>query len=404
MTHTRICIIAALALVLGSIATYVFFSTEVQPQHVVAGSQYAGMDFAELSTHFEALAKEEGAITAFAELKNAELPENTDLHLLAHVVGDQLYLQEGVDGMEHCTHDFRNACSHTIVIGAMLEYGEGAIPLVRDACKKAPGGSGAYTMCFHGFGHGVFAFNGYDLEQTVAFCKRTGTEAYNHREYEECVGGAVMELMGGGGHDREAWLAARDEYLSSDNPFSVCTLPFMEDAVQPICYTYLSPHLFTFDGGSLGRPTDADFESAFAYCNTLPATQTLNRDACFGGIGKEFVGLVLGRDIRDVEALTHANYRTIHRLCQLAEPADGQEFCVRHVVKSLYWGGENHFRGPLNFCAAVDESRLADTCYDEIIGNVGYYMEEQAYREAFCHAVPDAYASACASRLIPESV
>lgn len=158
--------------------------------------------FNALEKRFQNLAKEKGAKYAFEVLRRAELPPQTDLHLLGHYVGDELYKQEGVDGIRLCTQDFRNACSHSIVIGTLSEFGEGALPRIRDACKEAPGGSGAYTMCFHGLGHGVLAGYGYELEKTVAFCKKTGTEEYNYREYIECFGGAIMELMGGVGTTR----------------------------------------------------------------------------------------------------------------------------------------------------------------------------------------------------------
>ncbi len=154
-------------------------------------------DFTQLSDRFQNLAKEKGALYAYEVLRRAVLPPGTYVHLLGHTVGDELYKQKGVSGIADCTQEFRNACSHTIVIGALNEFGsEKALSLIHEACKKAPGGSGAYTMCHHGLGHGVFAYYGYDLTKTDAFCKKTGTAAYHNREYVECMGGAIMELMG----------------------------------------------------------------------------------------------------------------------------------------------------------------------------------------------------------------
>src|SRR3989344_6471857 len=78
-------------------------------------------DFKELSDRFAQLARERGGVYAFEVLKQADLPPNTDLHLLGHIVGDELYKQEGLAGIAHCTQDFRNACSHSIVIGTLNE-------------------------------------------------------------------------------------------------------------------------------------------------------------------------------------------------------------------------------------------------------------------------------------------
>ena len=115
-------------------------------------------------------------------LKRASVPSGTDMHLLGHVVGDILYAQEGLKGIKTCTHDFRNACSHTIVVGLFSEQGEVALPKIAETCYQAPGGSGAYTMCFHGLGHGVLAYTGYDLTKAAQLCQKTGTTGYNYRE------------------------------------------------------------------------------------------------------------------------------------------------------------------------------------------------------------------------------
>ena len=56
-------------------------------------------DFAEIFKYFEQLAKQKGAEYAFAALAKAPLPPNTDLHLLGHVVGDELYKQQGLRGI-----------------------------------------------------------------------------------------------------------------------------------------------------------------------------------------------------------------------------------------------------------------------------------------------------------------
>ena len=73
--------------------------------------------FQELSSYFQDVAVKKGAGYAYDVLKRVSLPSNIDMHLMGHVVGDILYSQQGLAGMNACTHDFRNACSHTIVVG-----------------------------------------------------------------------------------------------------------------------------------------------------------------------------------------------------------------------------------------------------------------------------------------------
>ena len=143
--------------------------------------------FQEITDYFTKLANTKGAAYAYEVLKRTQLSAGTDYHLLAHAVGDVLYKQQGINGIKVCTNDFRNACSHSVVIGIFRKDGLKALPAIAKACKEAPGGKGAYTMCFHGLGHGVVAYTEYDMEEAVKLCKKTGTKEYHQQEYIECV-------------------------------------------------------------------------------------------------------------------------------------------------------------------------------------------------------------------------
>ncbi|MBX4192238.1 hypothetical protein KW798_02005 [Candidatus Parcubacteria bacterium] len=362
------------------------------PESYTIGSSVSS--FKELSARFTDLADKKGALYAFEVLRRAELPPNTDLHLLAHVVGDELYKQQGVAGMQYCTQEFRNACSHTIVIGALTEFGASSDTLkqIDDACLKAPGGLGAYSMCYHGLGHGVFAYYGYSLPETVAFCKKMGTAEYEFQQYHQCVGGAVMELMGGGGHDPELWQKAQERYLSPDHPLAPCDTDFIPDEAKGFCYMYLTPRLFQLAGADLGNPAPSTYAKAFSFCDAVPAsTQTL-RDACFGGFGKEFIPLVAVRDIRAVDRMSTEQYQLAASYCLLSPFNDGVKACIHSAVEALVWGGENNPTGALRFCTTVSDTN-ADTCFEVFIQNMHRYMPERTAE--LCPQLPAKFAARC---------
>lgn len=350
-------------------------------------------DFNELSTRFENLSQDKGAPYAFEVLRIAELPPNTDLHLLGHVVGDQLYEQQGVSGIALCTQDFRNACSHSIVIGALGEFGSEALPLIRDACTQAPGGSGAYTMCFHGLGHGVFAYHRYSLPETVAFCTTTGTEEYKYREYVECVGGAVMELIGGGGHDPEAWFEARVEYLSAGDPTRLCLSDLIPADAREICFTYLTPYLFETAGMNLGNPHPRYFSKAFSYCEAIPVSEERLREACFGGFGKEFIPMAGDKDIRNVDAFTDAQFNKAISWCGEGPHAEARAACISEAVGSVFWGGENNPEASFRFCALVPEDE-SPVCYARLSGDIRSYTDGDV-RAQLCSRIPVAQRNLC---------
>lgn len=352
--------------------------------------------FDELKDRFEKLAEEKGARYAFEVLRRAPVPPNTDMHLLGHTVGDKLFEQEGVEGIAVCTQEFRNACSHSIVIGALREEGEGALPKIRESCKEAPGGPGAYTMCFHGLGHGVFTFYDYEYEPTVGFCEKTGTDEYRNREAIECIGGSVMELMGGGGHDPDGLAHAQEEYLNPKDPLAPCFATFMPEYAQGICLTYLTPQLWRIAGIELGSPNPELFGKAFAYCDRIPASKAHLRAACYGGFGKEFVPLTAARDIRAVDKLSEENMRTVIAWCEKAEVEDGIASCIGDALSSLFWGGENDPEASFRFCSLQEvDTPGYSACYERLGGAIRSYVVDAEVRRAQCARIPERFRTLC---------
>ena len=356
------------------------------------------MNFKELSVYFTELSEKKGADYSYEVLNISDIPLNIDMHLLAHVVGDILYRQEGIDGLKKCTHNFRNACSHTIVIGAFLEKGEAALPEVSKACGEAPGGKGAYTMCFHGLGHGVLAHTEYDLEKAVKLCKKTGTKEYGDQEYIECAGGAVMEMMSGV-NDREQWEIQSKKYFDDDDPFAPCSTDVIPKEVEAICYTYLTPHLFEFVGANLNQPTEKDYENAFKLCNRVPKDDE-NRNICFASFGKEFVVLAQNRDIRKIENMTLHQLSSVYNWCGLSNDTEGRKSCNSSALQSLYWGGENNRTISIDFCGVIEDSTLQKSCFTELIGAVSFYIDDNTYKSEFCKELPNSYRDDCQTSLI----
>lgn len=355
--------------------------------------------FEDLADRFEQLAESKGALYAFEVLKRADIPPNTDMHLLAHRVGDILYKQKGIDGIQYCTQEFRNACSHTMVVGALTEFGESALPIIREACRKAPGGVGAYTMCYHGLGHGIFAFYGYVLPETVALCEKTGTKEYNFREAIECIGGAIMELEGGGGHDPDSWLMAQKRYLGpASHPLSVCLSPIIPESSQAQCITYLVPELFKAAGIDLGNPDPELFAKSFELCTTIPSSKPDLRTVCYGSFGKEFVAIAASRDIRRVDAMSDEKYSTVIGWCMRAGPTSGKAACVNDALSSLFWGGENNPDASFRFCALVDDASIRSSCYGNLARSIRQYVRDDSIHEGLCAKLPKESRAACTGR------
>jgi len=350
-------------------------------------------DFPYLSQYFKDLSDSKGAPYAFEVLKRMPTFPGVDMHLLGHIVGDELYKQQGLEGIKICTPDFRNACSHTIVIGTLFEDGIEALPAIAETCKKAPGGSGAYTMCYHGLGHGILAFVDYEVPEAVELCKKTGTEAYHNREYIECIGGSIMELIGGV-HDPVQREKKALVYFKKNDPVYPCNASFMPDEARNICYTYITPHLFEAAGANLAAPTPEEFEKAFTYCASVREKNN-NRLSCYAGFGKEFAVLGAQRDVRVVDALNTEKMKTIYGWCTLAHNADAVRICSDSILSSLYWGGENNVEGSIRYCGAIEGKEDKDHCFEQLNDLVRSYVKAPAVQRKYCEALPQSKQNAC---------
>jgi len=353
--------------------------------------------FEELSEYFSGLAKKKGGEYAFEVLKRAAVGPDIDMHLLAHVVGDILYQQQGLGGIKICTEDFRNACSHSIVVGLFSEKGEAALPKIAQACYQAPGGSGAYTMCFHGLGHGMLAYASYNLEKAVGLCGKTGTAEYEYQESSQCISGTIMEIISGGGHDPLLWAKQRPKYLRKDDPLYPCSSDSIPPHAKYLCYLYLTPHLFEVAGENHWTPT----AKAFPLCDKIPRTDPGNRDACYGGFGKEFVGFVAQRDTRasSLKNVTENQLKEMYDLCLAAGNQEGILSCIRGATNSLFWGGENDRSIGLKFCSLM-QTQHQQNCFANLMGAVNYYIKDPLYKKEFCQEIPQDYQKECREKLL----
>lgn len=374
-------------------------NTENFPELSKINSQ---MDFGQLSEFFQNLAKEKGGRYAFKALKVAQLGPNIDLHLLGHGVGDILYKQEGVNAVTACDNDFRNACSHSVVIGLFNDQGEAALESIKSACEKAPGGLGAYTMCFHGLGHGILSFEKYDMAKASKVCQKTGTPEHGYAEIGECISGMVMEIIGGGFHDKDVWSKQRVKYLDTKDPLGLCLKDYIPVNSRARCFDYLTPFLFEAAGATEGSPTSADFKKAFKFCEKLSNAETALKDSCYGGFGKEFDGLVQSRDIRlsSANSIPEDKLKTIHNWCALAGNFEGEKSCIIHALNSLYWGGENNVSTSISFCNQSKNEDYKKICFDNLTNNVAYYVKDVQYRESYCKDVPQNYTEDCGKKLL----
>jgi|GEM_PF-352250 len=356
------------------------------------------LSFTDYQNYFGALAKKKGADYAFNVLKFAQFPVRTDVHLLAHAIGNVLYKQKGADGISICTEDFQYGCSHAIVINLFWDKGIKALPHIVKACEKAPG-NGAYAHCFHGMGHGVLDYSRYKLEDAINLCSQAGKIGSSGMIYTECVGGSVMEMMSGFGNPGE-WNIQSSKYLLANDPLSPCDQPYMPLDVRPICYVYLSPHLFDASGAGWNDPNTNLFGKAFALCDLIPASDPASHTSCIGGLGKELPGISNNHDIRTYNNITIEQTAKIYSWCKMAGNQTDTETCINYALGALSWNGENSYQALLKLCEVVTEQPYKDYCYNNLVSQADTYNKDETYKNSLCKDLPGEYQNSCKESLL----
>ncbi len=382
MQRVKVFTVFILTVIFFSLFWFSFLQQEDRIKQKELQSLETSPSFDDLARKVTKIATDKGSLYAYQLVLDANLPSGTDLHLLGHAIGDVLYKQEGKEGLGFCTDDFRNACAHSIVIGMFMDSGTEAISEINEVCKKAPGGKGAYLMCFHGLGHGVLAFAGYNLEAAVDLCKKTGTKKHLFAESAECISGAIMEMVSGV-HDVDVWMAQKDKYFKKSDPLYPCTAGFIPPEAKYQCIQYLTPHIMESVGIDMSNPQPELYKKAFEVCNTAEVDTSL-KISCYSGFGKEFVGIAAGRDIQNLDNIKDEALVKVVEWCNFSGSDLSFSSCIKEVVNSLYWGGENSYLSSVRFCRLIGVDKNKSECFEHLLGAVKYYKGEKEYMNRFC--------------------
>ena len=203
-----------------------------------------------------------------------------------------------------------------------------------------------------------------------------------------------MEMIDGV-HDPIAWQQQVGNYFKTEDPLFPCSGDLMPPEARAICYDYLTPHLFSVVGGS--EYSAETHEAAFKLCDAAPAVG--DREACYGGFGKEFIGLAVGRDIRSIGSMSEDGLRKIRAACALAGNPTGEAACNMHALSSLFWGGENLPDASLTFCSLAP-SKEQGACYAQLAEEVAHYLGGTEQGAKLCKEIPDIYQKGCSRSVL----
>lgn len=187
-------------------------------------------------------------------------------HTFAHIFGELIYDEKGIEGISDCDPTFSFGCYHSLAGKAIIESGLSVVKDLDKACNK--GFDSPNNGCLHGIGHGILGYVGYDnLDAALASCRDT----WMIEPLGGCPGGVFMEYNF---HTMESVESSKARPLDPAKPNDPCDS--VEGAFTQQCYYYQAlwwPHV-------VGK----DYAKVESLCGSVPDRS--DRRACFLGMGE----------------------------------------------------------------------------------------------------------------------
>lgn len=258
---------------------------------------------------------------------------NFDCHQQAHKLGRMSYEIFGVKAFQ--TMD--TSCHSGLIHGAMevflKEKGTANLSVdIKTLCDGADSAFGRFE-CLHGVGHGVMAYDDYDMPRALDSCKKLADD-YSR---ESCYGGVFMEniIVSEGNGVVEAH---ETKWVSAD-PYFPCNVVDQEERLQIQCYLMQTSRMLDL--------YSYDFIKVAKTCEEAPQNM---RYICFQSMGRDASGQTLRDPLKT------------NSICKLA-PSNYYEDCLRGALYVFieFWG-DNMTNQPHGLCQVLNESEK-NYCY-----------------------------------------
>lgn len=309
-----------------------------------------------------------GPETLMADLlSDAGGGSSLDCHQQAHLLGRIAYEVYGgyvfTQGNELCHSGYYH--------GAMEAFlkEKGTVHIADDMktlCSSFPTTFGQYE-CYHGVGHGVMAYEDYDLPKALATCKKLPDDFSKN----SCFGGAFMEniLVANG---QGAIPGHTTDWVNND-PHFPCTYFASDEALQKACYNMQTSRMLMLYGNNFDRVREECIK-----------VQGPMKTTCFRSIGRDAAGVVL----RDPIKIVH--------ICKRNDVPDALvSECVIGALNVIidFWGAR--LGGQASAFCRVMPGEQKTVCYNTLAKRLPELFRQKSEQEAVCKTFELDYQRLC---------
>ncbi|MDP2735854.1 MAG: hypothetical protein Q8P12_06630 [bacterium] len=260
------------------------------------------------------------------------------IHILEHLVGEELFFREGKEGLSLCsTESPFLGCYHGFFAAAFPEgKQEELLQQAEEACRSLEGAF-RQSSCIHGIGHGFAALEGQEnLLGALSLCDKVSYSTALGNEM--CYTGVFMEYNTASVHGPS--IAALPREFDAQNPYAPC--PELPAQYQSACYLQIV-HWW--------GETDVlrnDFAALGELCRGIKGPAE-NKENCFRS-----AGMVAARFAR-------LQPKEVIPSC-MEMPEEGMAFCLKEAAKLL----SIHGKGDALDVCGVPGSDFRQECAGDI--------------------------------------
>ncbi|MDP2593829.1 MAG: cupredoxin domain-containing protein [bacterium] len=279
-------------------------------------------------------------------------------HSAAHILGRASFEVFGNNMFQRCSAECHSGCYHGATEAYFSTYGTQNLEKSLNTICNSDLNAFFSHQCLHGVGHGLMAWENYDLPGALTDCDTLSTG------HESCYTGVFMENIAGGLAKAEGHFT---QYLSED-PHYPCSI--VDDKYRSSCYFLQTSRMIHLYNG--------DFSKIAAACKAAPEDM---RPFCFQSMGRDAGGTLY--NIAEPVVATCAN-------------ATGSDYtdCLTGAIHNLLWDPTQE-QETLLFCSSLTQRADKELCYRLMTERAPEVFALERGVDEFCTKIESDYQYLC---------
>ena len=288
-----------------------------------------------------------------------------DCHQEAHKLGRAAYEVQGKEAFKEGDSSCHSGFYHGAMESFLRERGTSNLAAsIKDVCDSFKTSFSRFE-CLHGVGHGLLAYEDYDLPKAIDTCKNLGDQF----SISSCYGGVFMENI----VTAQGWGATADHstsWVNKKDPQFPCTA--VKDNFEALyqCYLMQTSWMLTI--------SKYDFDWTAKQCLKAPTSMV---DTCYQSLGRDAAGYTL----RDPQRIV--------TICDTV-PKNQRYRCIVGAVNVIvdFWGEKLEAQASALCRAATDGKH---ECFSTLASRLRELFTDKVHQARVCATLDPDYRQFC---------